>query len=212
DNIDRFSENNIAITQDIAAEILGIEDSMNITMDESIDLGINQDTDEAADMMVASVAPTSTGPAPSSLAAVDYERGLAYAFGEGVTKDLETAFQYFKQAAEKDYAPAQYKIGVAYAYAEGTPADKSQAANWYEMAAMQGHTIAQRNLGVMLENGDGIQQDKIKALAWYNILANSGNVMDIRRRDALSNELSQADLTESDRITAELQNMISQVN
>ncbi len=211
-NIDRFSENNITITEDIAAQILGIDDSMNISMDESLDLGINQNDEDTSEIVVASATPISAQPAPSSLAAVDYERGLAYAFGEGVTKDLKIAFQYFKQAAEKNYAPAQYKIGVAYAYAEGTSTDKDQAAYWYEKAAMQGHTIAQRNLGVMLENGDGINQDKIKALAWYNILAKSGNVMDIRRRDNLSSELSQVDITESDHITVELQDTITEVN
>ena len=154
--------------------------------------------------MVASANPAPPSGVPSSLAAVDYERGLAYAFGEGVTKDLKTAFEYFKSAAEKNHAPAQYKLGVAYAYAEGVDMDKSQAIYWYQKAAFQGHTIAQRNLGVMYENGEGVIQDKAMALAWFSILADSGNIMDIRRKDALANELSSAEVEAADEIKKDL--------
>ena len=210
ENIDRYSQSNISITKDIAAEILGIDESLSINMDTSLDINISESNDQAAEIMVASLAPATSQAIPTSLAAVDYERGLAYSFGEGVTKNLETAFEYFMNAAEKDYVPAQYKVGVAYAYAEGTMEDKIQAVYWYEKAAMRGHTIAQRNLGVIYENGDGINEDKVKALAWYNILAQSGNVMDIRRRDTLTDEMSSTDISEAERLSLDIQDQINQ--
>jgi len=209
-NIDRYSQSNTVITKDIAEEILGIDESLSIKMDTSLDINVSESNDQAAEIMVASLAPATSQTIPSSLATVDYERGLAYSFGEGVAKNLETAFEHFMNAAKKDYVPAQYKVGVAYAYAEGTMEDKTQAVYWYDKAAMKGHTIAQRNLGVMYEHGDGINEDKVKALAWYNILAQSGNVMDIRRRDTLSDEMNSSDISEADRLTIDIQDKINQ--
>jgi hypothetical protein len=191
DNLDRFSESSDLMTkEDISAEITGIDDTLHMDVEDSI----------RTDGPAFKSEPAVQSNAPASLAAVDYERGLAYSFGEVVPKNMETAFDYFRKAAEKGYAPAQYKLGVAYAYAEGTAEDKKQAIYWYKKAALQGHTIAQRNLGVMYETGDGIPRDKQQALAWYSILADSGNVMDVRRKEQLHSELSMEQLEESERI------------
>lgn len=130
-------------------------------------------------------------PTAMSTAVEDYDQGLAYSFGEkGVQKDLAEAFNWFMKSAQQGYAPAQYKIGVSYAYGEGTGKDLKQAAYWYEKAAQQGYAIAQRNLGSMYQNGNGVEINKPLALAWYSILADSGNLMDVRRRDSLINELT----------------------
>jgi len=120
----------------------------------------------------------------------DYDKGLKYQYGEGVQKDNSTAFQLFMSSARQGYAPAQYKLGTAYAYGEGVDKDEYEAARWYNRAARQGYAIAQRNLGVMYLNGEGVEKSKPMAMAWYSILADAGNVMDIRRRDMLDEELS----------------------
>ncbi|MEE8321199.1 MAG: hypothetical protein V3R68_05100 [Gammaproteobacteria bacterium] len=141
---------------------------------------------------------------PDNQVKEDYERGLAYAFGDGVAQDDKTAFTWFMKAAEKEHAPAQYKVGVAYAYGEGVNRDLANAAEWYRKAADQGYIIAQRNLGMLLLNGDGVAQDKVQALAWYNLVADNGNAMDIRRRDMLRSELSEEQLKQSETLASEL--------
>jgi len=165
--------------------------------------------EDDATVQVATAGPAEQMDVPASIAVVDYERGLAYSFGEGVAKDLQMAFDYFRKAAESNYAPAQYKLGVAYAYAEGTSMDLSQSAHWYERAALQGHSIAQRNLGVMYQNGQGRDQNRPLALAWFSILADNGNVMDIRRMEALSGELTSDEIEQSEQLKREL---IEQIN
>ncbi len=133
-----------------------------------------------------------------ALAAVDeYEKGLAYSFGDGVPQDNKAAFDAFLRAAELGHTPAQYKTGVAYAYGEGVDKDPQQAVYWYRKAAEKGYALAQRNLGVMYMNGDGIEQNKPLAFAWYSILAEAGNVMDVHRRDTLQQQLSQAELEQA---------------
>jgi len=138
-----------------------------------------------------------------------YRKGMAYAFGDGVDKDQEKAFKYFKRSAEAGFAPAQYQLGVAYANGEGTEQDEQQALRWYKQAAVRGHTLAQRNLGLMYMEGRGVEQDKIRALAWYSILAERGNAMDIHRRDTLIRELSPNQITESHFLKSDLQSRIT---
>jgi TPR repeat protein len=206
-NLERFSETNELITEDISSEIEVIDDTLTRNVELAMDTEITEsgiEKQESSDNIDASIEPMVQSNAPTSLAIVDYERGLAYSFGEGVAKNLDAAFNYFKKSAENNYPPAQYKLGIAYAYAEGTAQDKSQAVYWYQKAALQGHSIAQRNLGVIYENGDGIDQNKAQALAWYSILAESGNVMDVRRQESLSNELTADEIVESERIKNDL--------
>ena len=138
-----------------------------------------------------------------------YERGLAFAFGDGVPQNDRDAFNNFLEAAEKGYALAQYKVGVAYAYGEGVRQDDRKAAEWYRKAAEQGYVIAQRNLANMYLNGSGIEQDKVQALAWYQIVATAGNAMDIRRRDLLQQELTDIERSESVELAKQISDRLS---
>jgi len=133
-----------------------------------------------------------------------FDRGMAYAFGDGVRKDYQKAAEYFHQAAEQGHAGAQYRLGVAYAYGEGVERDVDKSLVWYRKAAQQGNTTAQRTIATMYLDGKGVPRDKVMAYAWYRVVADSGNVMDIRRRDMLQQELSGPELTESERIVQEI--------
>jgi uncharacterized protein len=139
-------------------------------------------------------------------AASSYEKGLAYEFGEGVSQNYDTAFEFFKKSAEKNYAPAQYKLGLAYVYGQGTEKDPAAAAEWYKKSASQGYALAQRTLGTLYMGGDGVEQNKSLALAWYDILADSGNVMDVHRRDSLREKLTADEIDEANKLKQELSN------
>ena len=91
---------------------------------------------------------------------------------------------------------------VVRAIARGFPAE---AAYWYQKAAEKGYALAQRNLGVMYMNGDGVEQNKPLAFAWHSILADTGNVMDVHRRDALQQQLTDAEIQEAMALKATLQ-------
>jgi TPR repeat protein len=152
---------------------------------------------------------TSNLPVIDTTGEFDYEKGLDYAFGDGVPQNDRGAFNLFYAAAEKNYSLAQYRVGVAYAYGEGVRQDTKLAAEWYQKAAAQGHTIAQRNLAMMYLYGNGLQKNKVHALAWYNIIASQGNVMDIRRRDILQKEFSQNELAQSEKLSNEILNRLN---
>ncbi len=141
---------------------------------------------------------------PAVPAQTDYERGMAYAYGDGVARNTAMAVKYFEHAASQGYAPAQYQLGLAYANGEGLSQDPLKALEWFRKAALQGHTIAQRSLGHMYLNGEGVPQNKPLAFAWYSILAEQGNVLDIHRRDTLKSQLSESELEEAVRLKQDL--------
>ena len=146
-------------------------------------------------------------PAPitGSSAVSNFELGLAYALGDTLGQDHAKAFEHFSRSAEEGYAPAQYRLGVAYANGDGTGKDMAKAVEWYEKSARQGHVIAQRSLALIYLNGqEGIERDWTLALAWYSLLSEEGNQMDIHRRDALLQELSDEEISRSREITTEI--------
>lgn len=64
-----------------------------------------------------------------------------------VERDLNKAFQYYLESAEKGYVTAQYAVGECYEKGDGVKKNKDEAQKWYEKAADQGHLQAQEKLG-----------------------------------------------------------------
>ncbi|KAI9315260.1 hypothetical protein BX666DRAFT_2019903 [Dichotomocladium elegans] len=70
-----------------------------------------------------------------------YELGVSFQQGWGVPRSRETAFYYFKIAAQLGDADAQNEVGHCYHNGYGTKKDPYQAAKYYRMAAAQGRGL-----------------------------------------------------------------------
>ena len=104
-----------------------------------------------------------------------FNQGANYELGEnGVEKDLEKAFSYYKQSAELGYAEAQNYLGFCYDNGNGCEENSEQAFCWYQKAAEQGLAVAQHNLGVCYETGDGCEENLEQAFYWYKKSAEQG--------------------------------------
>jgi TPR repeat protein len=55
-----------------------------------------------------------------------------YYHGQGISKDLKQAAEWYKQAAEQGYSPAQAALGNLYLLGEGVSKDSSKAAYWHK--------------------------------------------------------------------------------
>ncbi len=108
-------------------------------------------------------------------AASQYNLGIKYEEGRGVTKNYTKAVYWYRKAAEQGYASAQYNLGVAYSNGEGVPQNDSKAVEWYRKAAEQGDAEAQYNLGFVYSNGEGVPQNDSKAVYWYRKAAEQGH-------------------------------------
>lgn len=105
-----------------------------------------------------------------------FNQGACYELGEnGVEKDLEKAFSYYKQSAELGYAEAQNSLGVYFDYGYGCEENPEQAFYWYKKSAEQDLAIAQYNLGYCYANGKGCENNPEQAFYWYKKAAEQGN-------------------------------------
>ncbi|MBQ5538953.1 MAG: sel1 repeat family protein, partial [Bacteroidales bacterium] len=75
-----------------------------------------------------------------------FNLGLKYYFGEGVSQNYAKAFEWWQKAAEQGRSDAQYNLGVMYKNGEGVPKNINKAKEWYSKAAEQGYEDAKEAL------------------------------------------------------------------
>jgi TPR repeat protein len=68
--------------------------------------------------------------------------GMAYAEGDGVEQNNESAFEWSLKAAETGDEGAQWVAGFYYEYGVGVDVDLVQALHWYQKSAAQGFQAA----------------------------------------------------------------------
>ena len=106
-----------------------------------------------------------------------YNLGLMYYNGDGVTQDDAEALKWYRLAADQGDATAQSNLGSMYANGDGVTQDDAEALKWYRKAADQGNAWAQYSLGSMYQNGLGVTQDYAEALKWYRLAADQGDAV-----------------------------------
>src|SRR6202790_4289909 len=64
---------------------------------------------------------------------------MLYEAGDGVPRDLRSAFSWYRAAAQHGEPGAQFELGTYYEYGKGVVADNwDEAAKWYRASAEQG--------------------------------------------------------------------------
>jgi len=66
-----------------------------------------------------------------------YQAGIRYVSGKGVTHDYEEGMKWLRMSADRGYVTAQYVIGMSYALGEFVKQDFREAAIWLRKAADQ---------------------------------------------------------------------------
>ena len=120
--------------------------------------------------------PTLTAMAEAGNAAAQYNLGVMYAKGQGVSQDYAAAAGWFRKAADQGYADAQNNLGVMYDNGTGVAQDYAAAVSWYRKAADQGYAFAQFELGKMYAKGQGVPQNNAVAAGWFQTAADQGLV------------------------------------
>jgi hypothetical protein len=116
-----------------------------------------------------------------------YELGLRYADGKGVSQNYHDAMTWFAKASDAGNAKAQWKLALGYLKGIGVPRDERQAVVWLKRAANNGDTRAQRALSEMYLSGRDVPRDYVRAYTWANIAAelegnDKGQLQTIRSR------------------------------
>jgi TPR repeat protein len=106
-----------------------------------------------------------------------YNLGVAYEKGQGVSIDFKEAVKWYRKAADQGDASAQNNLGSMYQNGMGVPQNSSEALKWYRKAADKGYDNAENNIGTMYNFGQGVQIDYAEAEKWYRLAADKGNVI-----------------------------------
>jgi uncharacterized protein len=94
-----------------------------------------------------------------------FNLGLMYEQGLGVSKDEKEAIAWYQKSAMQGNSNAQYNLGVLYENGRGSAVDFAKANQWYRKAAVQGDALAIGNLGMLYLRGQGVNEDKVAGLA-----------------------------------------------
>ena len=108
------------------------------------------------------------------LAEAQFELGVAYDRGLGVTQNHATAAGWYQRAAEQGLTDAQYNLATLFDEGLGTPRDLERARDWYMRAADAGEPRAMNNLGYIYEKGLTGVRDYGNAVVWYRRAAEQG--------------------------------------
>lgn len=96
--------------------------------------------------------------------------GLMLLEGLGIIKNPIRATEYFKAAADQDYAPAYVSLGTLY-LDQGTSNDIQVASRYFELATRYGHIEAFYFLAELMEKGIGRERNCGLAAAYYKSVA-----------------------------------------
>jgi TPR repeat protein len=136
-------------------------------------------------------------------AQAQFNLGVMYDYGQGVTQDDKQAVKWYRKAAEQGHPSAQTSLGVMYGRGQGVRQDDKQAVKWYRKAAEQGYVQAQFNLGVRYDNGQGVIQDDVMAHMYFNIAAASGGKNSAERRGIVAKRMTPSQLEKAQDLARE---------
>lgn len=124
--------------------------------------------------------------AHSHLAWAQYNLGLMYRKGEGVTQSDTEAAYWYRMAATQNFPEAQQKLADLYYFGHGVPRNLAQAAAWYRRAADLGNAEAQFQLAHLYSTGQGVEHDYTQSRHWIRQAAQQGHeeaVRELKRRE-----------------------------
>ena len=93
----------------------------------------------------------------------------------GLIKDYRQALDWYRKAADQNYAPACYRVAWYYDRGRAVREDPVEAFRWYQKAAYAGSPRAANHLANAYMEGRGVRTDREAAFSWYQTSAQAGN-------------------------------------
>ncbi len=105
-----------------------------------------------------------------------FQLGLAFLLGDGVSKSNEKAFYYYKLSAEQNLAEGQFELAECYADGIGVKKSEESAKYYYKLSSDQGFAFAQFHFGLRLLLGRGLKQSFNEAVEYFKLVLTSTDV------------------------------------
>lgn len=113
--------------------------------------------------------------AEAGLDVAQFNLGLLYYSGKGVSQNYLEAAKWFKEAANQGIKDAQYNLGVMYYNGLGVEKDEQKALESFQLAANNDSNNAQFNLGLIYDLGEIQPQNFQNAFQWIKKAADENN-------------------------------------
>ncbi|MFV0431744.1 MAG: tetratricopeptide repeat protein [Alphaproteobacteria bacterium] len=120
-----------------------------------------------------------------------YNMGVMYLTGNGVTKNQSQGVKFLRKAADRGHVKAASTMGAMYLQGKAVTRNTGQARRYLTKAAQKGDTQSILYLSLMYNSGDGVKQDTAKAYQWLLSVPSSQNSAQLKaNRDKLAQSLS----------------------
>lgn len=144
-------------------------------------------------IFVSGISVGQSGELPTS-AFDQFNLGVQYEKGFGVSKDYEFAAVWYAKAAGQGHAKAQNNLDALYEKGRGVIKNDTTAVKWYTKAAEQGNKAAQNNLGFMHATGKGVIANNVKAYMWWNLAILNGSADAKNKQQSISERMTKAQI------------------
>jgi len=138
-----------------------------------------------------------------------YNLGVYYASGVGVSESDTEAVRLYRMAAEQGHAEAQHILASCYWLGKGVIKNYPEAVKWWRIAAEQGNANAQGSLGSCYEEGEGVTKNLVEAYAYYNLASAHSLRFAIDKRVELEKKMNSDQIKEGQMRSQEL---LSEIN
>jgi len=140
--------------------------------------------------------------AEDGLDLAQYNLGILYFTGQGVTRDYAEAYRWTLAAAEQGHVAAQFNVGSLYYEGQGVKRDYAKAVEWFASAGKSGHAEAAFELARMYSEGDHVKRDRVQAHAWASMALANEHPDAEAMRNRLERRMKTAQLSEARRLFA----------
>ena len=98
-------------------------------------------------------------------AKAQYNLGLMYDNGQGVTRDYKEAVKWYRLSADQGDADAQFRLGFMYEVGQGVTQDYVRAHMWLNISASSGDKTARSNRDIVAKKMSQTQIEKAQEMA-----------------------------------------------
>jgi SEL1 protein len=97
--------------------------------------------------------------------------------GPHIKQDNQTAYRYFKTAADNGNPIGQAGVGIMYFHGSGRDKDYAKALKYFQLSSDQGYVEGHFLLGIMHYYGHGTSKDYKSAVKYFKVAAELGHVL-----------------------------------
>jgi|GEM_PF-2047626 len=133
--------------------------------------------------------------------------GVQYEKGEGISKNMNAAAEYYRKAADQSYPSAQYNLARLYQDGKGVKKSSKTAFSLFYKAASTGYAPSQISLGIAYALGQGVPKNLVRAYMWFNIAAANGtkeaSKVAAKNRELAAQQMTPHQIEEAQRLSSE---------